>query len=344
MSMTTILGIAAQLVILLTSIKLITEILKFWFGREGDLKLRSTFEDIWMRFEETLPETIVLKPLGVLSNFYDRLLGERPFSARAFKITFAMTSLMLAITLSITGMLTGKPFGFGSPPWETYRLEQSFLQQLATNEDYNNPAGERFYVRENATFLTQFDGVPYEIAYTVFFVLMVLLDVSVLVFLTSAMSRLILREMLAVRSVFSLIFVFISNLTVVAGFTVINSILLFLALNVGAWPVIPVLFALSQLHILASFGVVIGTTGLAWFFGGPWFKVVVLFSLFPALVTALTLAGCALGFPFRRFFRSLTIKFFERGLEHKEGIFSYIGMMAFLLGSFIAVIVRFSGG
>jgi hypothetical protein len=137
---------------------------------------------------------------------------------------------------------------------------------------------------------------------------------------------------------------FAVNLVVIGALLVLDSIIMFLTLHIAFWPHIPLLFALSELHVLAGVGVVILTTWAAWFFTDPWFKVVIILSLMPSAALGVVLGGCALGFPFRKAMKVLTTKFLERGLQSEKGLFSYFGMSAFLISTVIAALVKLFSG
>ncbi len=133
------------------------------------------------------------------------------------------------------------------------------------------------------------------------------------------------------------------NLLVLLALLVVASLFFFFGLHIGTWPYIQILGALSSLHVLAGAGVLVVSTWLAWAFTDPWFKVVVLLSLSPVALSGFVLCGCALGFPFRKFIKTLTTQFLERGLESEKGLFSYFGMTALLFAGLIAFIVKWLG-
>jgi hypothetical protein len=286
--------------VILGAIKVLCEMCELWWGKEAEGRLRSSVENFWVRTADALPESIVLKPLGVLSAFYDQLLSAKPFSKRVLWRSSVVACLLLVISLSIAGIFCGKPFGMGNSPWETYRLEQGFLKELAKNPDLKKPELSAFHIQDNVSDLSKLEGPVYEIAYTCFFLLFVVISTALLNSACLAVSRLILKEMLGAKAAFSLVMMFSVNLVVIGALLIMDSIILFVGLNVAFWPYIPLLFALSKLHILVGAGIVIVTTWAAWFFTDPWFKVVIVLSLMPSAALGLMLGGCALGFPFVR--------------------------------------------
>ncbi|MES3030969.1 MAG: hypothetical protein V4697_00990 [Patescibacteria group bacterium] len=340
-------GIIYFLVVLgaiFVGLKFLCEMCALWWGKEGENKIRPSILNLWVRAADALPESIVLKPLGVLALFYDRLIGSIPFSKRAVWRTSVITACLLVITTSIVGLQCGKPFGMGQYPWETYRLEQSFLESVAKNPEFDKGAAG-LNIRENASDLSKARGWPFEAGYTIYFVVFVLLNTALLNSICLAVSRLILKEMLGAKTTFAVSLMFAVNLMVVGAFLVIDSIVLFLGLNIAFWPFVPLLFQLSQLSVVLGAGVVMGTTWAAWFFTDPWFKVVVILSLIPSIFLALTLGGCVLGFPFRKLIKVLGTKFFERSLEYERGIFTYFATSALLLSALVALLVKvFSPG
>lgn len=190
-----------NLAVILIAIQVLCEMCELWWGKEGEQKLRTSLENFWVRTADALPESIILRPLGVLSAFYDRLFGPKPFSRNALWRTSVVACLLLTISLSIAGVFCDKPFGMSRFPWETYRLEQDFLKELTKEYGKKSaPQGpEAFHIRENASDLSKLDGSPYEIAYTAFFAIFVIASTAVLNSICLALSRLILREMVGAK-------------------------------------------------------------------------------------------------------------------------------------------------
>ena len=336
----TLLHILTGLLGLLGAITLLCKMCEMWWGQEGEAKLRHYAENFWVRTADALPESIVLKPLGVLTAFFDQLFGSGQFSRQALTRGAVVSGLMLVLTLSIVGLSCGKPMGMEHSPWAAYRIQQSFLKRIAQDPNFNKPETAVFHIQENAADLSGLAGTAWEIAYTVFFVAVVISTTALMNAVGLAISRLILREMLGAKAGFSVILMFVVNVVVVVAFLVMDSIVLFVALNVAIWPFVPLLLALAKIHIAAGGGGGILTSVAAWFFSGPWFKVVVMLSLFPSVVLGLVIGGCALGFPFRKAVKLAGTKFLERGLERKESLFGYIGMSAFLISAAIAAAAK----
>lgn len=185
-----------QLAATFGAIVLICRICDFWWGKQGGTKLRSSIEDFWVRSSNALPEDIALKPLGVLSTFYDRLFGPGPFSKQAFLRTSLVSTLILIVTLSITGIVCNKPFGLSEWPWDKFETQRKVLSGLAESHETKSektPLDETFQV--NAADIASMQGVGFQIAFTFCFVIVLVATTCVLNSLCLAVSRLILSEM-----------------------------------------------------------------------------------------------------------------------------------------------------
>jgi hypothetical protein len=337
-----------HLALLFGALEWLCRVCDLYWGKPGETKLRSMVENFWVRTADALPENILLKPLGVLHAFYDRLFGAGPFTRKSLWRSSVISILLLLISLSITGLVCDKPFGMAQTPWENYRFQLHLLDGMAkqplgpgkTSE--GGPIIDDF--RINARDLASLNGTGFEIAYTVFYVLGLTLGVAAFNSISLAVCRLILKEMSISRSAMLVTLMLAIKLLLVLGLLVIASLFFFFGLNVGAWPFIPILGALSSTHFLAGAGVLGVSTWIAWTFTDPWFKTVVLLSLSPVAISGLVFAGCGLGFPFRKIIKAMTAKFLERGLESDKGLYSYFGMTALLIASAIAFAVKLLGG
>jgi hypothetical protein len=347
--------------------------LETWWGKDGEQHLRPSLENFWVRIADALPETILLKPLGALSLLFDRVLGTKPISKTAFWRSSGFIFLSFTISLSITGIFCGKPFGMSTAPWTAYKMEQDFLRifkdEIARQKSQNGsisfanlPVATRynladpntavtnfnfhmadfaaFHVDQNVSDLSNLRGPIYEAVYTGYFAILVLVSTTLLNAISISICRLILKEMLDAKASFSLALMFTVNLVVISALLIVDSIILFLGLNIALWPFVPLLFALSRANLLVGAGIILATTWAAWFFTDPWFKVVIVLSLMPSIGVGLVLGGCALGFPFRKAIKFATARFLERGLQNEKGLFPYLGVSVFLIGTVVAGLVK----
>ena len=225
-----------NLVVIFAAIKVLSDLLAAWIGEHRQQQFRSFVEHCRAKFECLSPDSLLTSPLPIAARIYERLLGPKPLSRQAFRRTFIFGSLFLAASLGFTGLLCHKPFAMDLTPWESFFTSVRFLKTLATEPNIQKIPGDILYFKQNVADLGSLDSWPFAVAFSIYFVVVVLISTSFLVSLSIAISRLFLQEMLVARTLFRMSLLFLSNTILLLLFGAITSFILFILLNVWTWP------------------------------------------------------------------------------------------------------------
>jgi len=136
---------------------------------------------------------------------------------------------------------------------------------------------------------------------------------------------------------------FLSNTVLLLTFGASATLFLFILLNIWFWPLVPLLFGLSNISFIAGAGVASSASLCAWFFSGTWLKVVVVVSLFPSLIIAVVFGIALFGFTFRRGFHPLAKLLIDSSLRSPKGVFSFYSAVIAALAFIIACLATLWG-
>lgn len=335
------LSLLANLVLFLSAVKVLSELLAAWLGEHHHTRLHSLLQRWQTAIDRASPDQLVTVPLSTVAETYERVLGEKPFSRQAFRRTCLLGSLFLAASLGFTGLLCGKPFAMNAPPWKSFMVSAHILQALATDHKLKESGG--FFVTENAAALAQFNGWPSAVAFTVYFVLVLALSTAILLTLSTAVSRLFLREMISAPTFFRVFVLFVSNTALLLVLGAADSLIVFVMVNVWTWPFIPLLFALSSLSVTVGGGVAYAASMGSWFFAAPWLRVVVTLSLLPSILLGFVTGVSLFVFPQRERIHRLANRVLQTGLQSRRGVLSFLGATSNAFAFGLAALIAFTG-
>lgn len=337
-----LLGGLANLALLCATIKVLTDLLAAWLGARQQERFVAFLQRCHDALGQSSAGSVFAMPLLALSKGYERLLGPRPFSRQALRRTCVFGALFLGASLGVTGLLCGKPFAMNLPPWRSYFASLDYLQLLAKAPSFKQ-TGDPLFVAQNAADLARFHNWPCAIAFTVFFAVVVVVSTAFLVSLSTAVSRLFLQEMIAVRTMFRVFLLFLSSTVLLLSTAGAASLLLFILLNVWTWPLVPLFFVVSHASIAAGLGLASAASLGNWFFSAPWLRVVVILSVLPSILMAAMLAVTLVGFPFRRAFLEALAGLIRRGIRSPRGAFSFVSASSAALALLLTFLASFLG-
>lgn len=329
--------IIAQIGLYLTLVTLVAKLLRLFIGHNTEQRWKASIEQLWERIEESPPEKLALRPLQVVSELCKNLFGGAPFSSIALKRCTIFVPPILLMTLAFIGMTSGTILGFAIPPWESHDFQISLLKSFAENEKLSQ-ANAGFHIQDNAKFLSGFGNSTFRVLYSIYSLSVIFLGTSFTTFISFGVGRLILSELISAKSTILLFLVLVSHFCICIGLFILTSILFFFGINFGAWPCVPLIFGLAQIHSLAPILVIPGSAALGMSLSGPWFRVVLFFTLSPVLTIGFVLLCSALGFPFRRVFKSALINVVIRSLDSDQGVFLFYVYGLVLLSAILATI------
>jgi hypothetical protein len=272
-------------------------------------------------------------PFATLTKLYDRVFGTNLFSWQTFRKTCLFGGLFVTASMAGAGLLSGKPFAMNQLPWQSYDSSIQYLQILAKSPQIHHLAGDPFYLVQNSSDLARFEGWPYAVGFTVFFIAVVVISNALLVSVSISLSRLFLREMQSATSLFGLCVLLISNAALTLILACVAASILFILLNVWSWPLVPMLLSLSQLSVLAGAGVASVASLCSWFFSGTWLKVVVVGALLPSIIVATLIAIALVGIAFRPAYSLFANVIINLSLKSPKGIVTFYSAVLLFLAA-----------
>jgi hypothetical protein len=333
-------GGLANLIVLFTAIKVLADLLAARLGAHRQERFVAFLQRSHEKLERSSPDSVFAESLQILSKGYERLLGPQPFALQALRRTCIFGALFLAASLAVAGLLCGKPLGMNMLPWRSYFASLEYLKILAQDPSLQKN-GDLLFVAQNSSDLARFHNWPCAVIFTVYFALVVTFSTAFLVSLSTALSRLFLREMISARTTFRIFLLFLSSAVLLVALAGTASLILFILLNVWTWPLVPLFFVVSHVSLTAGFGFVSAASMGTWFFSAPWLRVVILLSVFPSILMAVVLGAALVGFPFRRRLVSLVSDQIRRGIQSPRGIFSFVSSSSAALAFVLTFLVSF---
>jgi hypothetical protein len=270
-------------------------------------------------------------PFATLTKIYDRVFGTNLFSWQTFRKTCLFGGIFATASMAGAGLLSGKPFAMNQLPWQSYAASIQYLQILAKSPQLHRSPGDPFHIVQNSSDIASFEGWPYAVGFTVFFIFVVVITNALLISVSISLSRLFLREMQSATSLFGLLVLLISNATLTLILACVAASILFILLNVWSWPLVPMLLGLSQLSVLASAGVVSAASLCSWFFSGAWLKVIVVGALLPSIIVAALIAIALVGIAFRPVYSVFANVVINLSLKSPKGIVAFYSAVLFIL-------------
>jgi hypothetical protein len=336
------LGSLANVALILTSIKVLSDLLAAWLGEHHQQRFRSFFERWQASLLDASPDALLNAPLSALASTYERVLGPKPFSRQAFRRTCIFGSLFLGASLGFAGLLCGKPFAMNLPPWKSFLTSLDYLRVVAAQPSIRQQAGDPFYFAQNSSDLASLASWPFTLGFTVYFAVVVVFSTAVLFSVSVAASRLFLREMISARTAFRVFVLFVSSSLLLSGLGAAASLILFVLLNVWTWPFLPFFFAISNVSLILSAGVASAASLSFWFFSAPWLRVVVTLALFPSILLAIVTGVALLAFPFRRRFHGAAACVLRLSLRSPKGVFPFLSASSAALAWVLVALAAFS--
>ena len=286
-----------------------------WLRDAQQKRLREKFESWWLTVQDYDDLKLSLLFTIKIETMLSGVFGERLLSWKSLYRTSLPATGLLFASLSIVGLINHNVLGM--QPWKNYHqtaeLVRTTIPQLQAT--YRSAAVQQqtnAYSTKNATNLAsvafttnqvamefvriletakdttnKYSTLGYEIAYSVLMILSLVGLNGFLCFFSFAISRAILKEIVAAGRPLSTLALLVTNALFVSIISTFCLILLTVLATPLVWyflPLVPILAKESWevfMLVLLSGGVV------SWLFASPALKVVTLIALLPCLVTML---------------------------------------------------------
>lgn len=326
-----------------------TKLFDIFINHQTKEDIKQKVENFWVRLDDKNPIILVQAPLIFLASSYNTIFGTRCFSKKSITRSFILSIALLVISLSVTGVFTGTPFGMKTLPWEYFdkmiKFEKLMHETRLDKSDIKDEKAaliSKEYSEQRWKYISQFNSNSWRVLYSIFFIFFILVINAIIDTISFSFSRLMLNEMIQIRSMILLLSVFCLN-AFISIF--IATIVLFLSMLL-AMPSISGTAIQLAINLLikepswASIGLFAAAIG-AWNLSGGWFKVLALTTILPSIVFCITIFISVLINPVRVKFYKLLRLIILKAVEHDKGVFAFFTVFFTSVGVIIGVIVKY---
>ena len=188
----------------ITSFYIVKFLEETWLLEPQKRRLQERFEVWWRAFAGTDAKKLALSLASKISDLVDEYFGRRLFSKRAFVRSFVISTGLLLSSLALTGLLNGRIVGVS--PWNAYSETAEALKNIPQPQarTLQTPPDKRSQeiAKKLSEIAAKYGTSGWKIAYSVAFIMSLILLNSLLFFLALVFSRVTLSEIIAARKVF----------------------------------------------------------------------------------------------------------------------------------------------
>lgn len=322
----------------ITSFYIVKFLEETWLLEPQKRRLQERFEVWWRAFAGTDAKKLALSLASKISDLVDEYFGRRLFSKRAFVRSFVISTGLLLSSLALTGLLNGRIVGVS--PWNAYSETAEALKNIPQPQarTLQTPPDKRSQeiAKKLSEIAAKYGTSGWKIAYSVAFIMSLILLNSLLFFLALVFSRVTLSEIIAAgRSFSTLALLFTNTMVFVPIWIVVLLLILFLSMPM-LWMAVPVLYLMFKVSIYWFVWILVTGSLIALAFAGAPVKAVALIGLLPCVFSIFVTATTAIALFFRERFRWIISAFLYRCA--KRGPLAVIIGVLTLVAALVAVI------
>jgi len=274
----------------------------------------------WIRFTQTDPLTIVRVPFTLFSVFLDAVYGDKIFSWRALWRSCLVSTILLVAVLLLTGLVVHIPFGIANSPWKAFGDTLDVVSQTCANPTIvqNETVEQREFARQLCSTIASYNTPGCRLLYTVLFIVLIIVLNWLMDFVCLGISRILLRDMIEVRSFVSLFALHTMNfiLVAVAGTTCLT--LAVVAATPWTWGIVALLGFVSQGSKFLAMCLVVPALWCAIWFSPIWIRILAVVAALPSILLFLVTIIALLLMPWRaRVHRSVSYLLDKIALREK---------------------------
>ncbi len=294
-----------------------------WLSETEKEKIRDYLRQFENRLRATGPGSVIKAPLVFISDCCDEILGIQLISSKAFKRSVVASLILSILSLFTTGVLTKNFFCLNPSPWKAYsvsaEIAEKTIEAVESDKKISGDVKVSHYIEKTKSIVTKLHNRNYQIAYSLGFYALAFFLCSLLTFVTSAVSRQILREIISSGGPITLICVLAFNFIVIACLTTLVVVILGLYLLPLCWPVAALIIVLSFKWIYVGIIATFISSLLAWLLTPVFIKIVAILGFLPGILLCLVVLLTVVLYPWPLTVYKALIEFCRRSIEHKNG-------------------------
>lgn len=252
-------------------------------------ELRAKFEAWWSSVADMKPRSFAVALARGASDALSGFFGKRLFSRRAFARAATIGTGLMMASLVLTSFM-----GMNVKPWAEFDTTVRILKEAPDKLKANQTSSQDKTYAELAEKLKavaeSYGSWHWKVIYSASFFLILAAANSVSFFLSVALSRLMLQEIVAAGRAFSAFALLAFDLFLVVCtaslFLLFATVLAYPAL----WFFVPLVYLLSRMSILWLIAFLFGGGVAAWAFGNPALQIISVIAIVPCVGAALICA------------------------------------------------------
>ena len=200
---------------------LLAKLVDGWLRKSEKDKLTEKLTRIWQRIDNSSLTSVSQAPLRVFSLILDTVLGDKLFTAKALWRTAALSTCLMVVSLSIGAISTKTPIGIKTWPWASFDEQLTALAHLPNaidqtihNQKQLTPQTLELFAKYKSFILglTKFNTTAYKIIYSMCTIILTLLVCIVIYILSLAISRMMVRQAMQVKTSLLMVSILFLNL------------------------------------------------------------------------------------------------------------------------------------
>jgi len=318
---------------------------------EQKTRMTELARSAWIRFKTSSPEDAVRMPLRGVAWLLDALFTSDATRMRRLGRHAIVSTLLLLVSLSSAGVATGHFLTVQTPPWRDLSETLALLEQHASDavdaaessnvaspdSDTQRRLSAAKELADEVGQLQRYRSLGWQVAYTLFVLLAVLLINSLISLIVVAIARGILRVLVEADGAF-----------VSAGMIVFGSVSAGLAIAVmlALLSIVTSPLVLVAVPVLARLPIALlpllfaGLTVGGWWLGGAFLRTAAVNAAWPLLLALLGVLVALLLYPIRRWVHRALNHILRSAVEHGSGSLAFFSVSIMTLAGVVAGIAK----
>ena len=292
------------------------------------------------------PEGTALSPLFYMSLFLDKYLGKKLVSRRSIRIASIFATILVISTIWLINIPIDKGDFIKNSPFKLWNRGIETIEKIHIVNNMNLETGRpddienkkyMLKLEERGKWLIKVNHSGGAYTFSIVLLLSCFFSIIILSSLTLAITRQFLREMIDAKGLWTLISGFTVNVLLALILSSFFYLLLLFISSPSFWIMGDGLIKILMEYPLIAYSV---SSIFALFILPGWIKLVVVVSIIPILLSALTLLLSALIYIFRKPIHLTVLHLFRRALEWKAGPISFFASLFSLFTIIIKLIIQ----
>ena len=315
------------------------KLLDVWLIASERRNLRERIAHLWLNAAEKTPLAFVQLPLKMLSGLLDRIYGRKVISFKSFIRVAVSSCAILISTLGLVGIFSGIPFSVQEPPWHSFDETFKFAEEVFTKAEAQATQPEQRALMQK--WHKEFSGYStpgFRVLHTVSSCLMAIVTTSVFSFISLAIGRKLLRDLIRARTGTTLLALLVLDaLFFIFVFAVALTIMMLISLPLAGIAGFFVAVLIRACWLVVGILIILLSVLLEFVFAPAWVKISALVATLPVVAVFVVALITFILFPIRGYVQKTATVLLDRTLQHEKGPIAFMMAIALLIETIIAL-------